>query len=271
VDNELEVIRHQMEEKRASLADKIDALENQVLEIVHETGDQVTNIVQEVKSGVGDVVKTVENVVDDVKSTANTVTEGFEQTVESVKETFNVSDHIRQHPWLALGGAFVAGLAGGYLTGSSSERSSDRWSGSWGSRGWTEPSVSTYTPPPEAPPARAEREEEPARYQQPESDSTWSVLGDAGQQALNMLKETAIGTLMGVLGQVVSNALPATLKSEASNILRDLTTKLGGKIVDVGDWTAQQGESEQGRSDQQGRAEAGQGGNGAEQGDPWTM
>jgi ElaB/YqjD/DUF883 family membrane-anchored ribosome-binding protein len=270
VDNELEVIRHQMEEKRASLADKIDALENQVLEIVHETGDQVTNIVQEVTSGVSDVVKTVETVVDDVKSTANTMTEGLEQTVESVKETFNVSEHIRQHPWLALGGAFVAGLAGGYLTGSSSERSSDRWSGSGGSRGWSEPSLSTFTPPAPAPAPRVEQEQEPARDQQPESDSTWSVFGDAGKQALDLLKETAIGTLMGVLGQVVSNALPATLKSDASNILRDLTTKLGGRIVDVGEWTEQQGESEHCRSEQQGRAEAGQGANGAEPGGPRT-
>jgi ElaB/YqjD/DUF883 family membrane-anchored ribosome-binding protein len=260
VDNELEVIRHQMEEKRASLAEKIDALENQVLEIVHETGDQVTDIVQEVKSGVGEVVKTFGTVVDDVKSTANTVTEGLEQTVESVKETFNVSDHIRQHPWLALGGAFVAGLAGGYLTGSSSERSSERWSGSGGSRGWSEPSLSAFTPPPAPAPApRVEQEQEPARDQQPESDSSWSVLGDAGKQALDLLKETAIGTLMGVLGQVVTNALPATLKSDASNILRDLTTKLGGKIVDVGEWT-----------EQQGRAEACQGANGAESGGPRT-
>jgi ElaB/YqjD/DUF883 family membrane-anchored ribosome-binding protein len=261
VDNELEVIRHQMEEKRASLAEKIDALENQVLDIVHETGDQVTNIVEEVKSGVGEVVNevksTVETVVGDVKSTANTLTEGVEKTVESVKETFNVSDHIRQHPWLALGGAFAVGVAGGYLTGGSSERRSGAWQG----QGWTEPSLSTFATRAEEP-----REPEPPRYQEPESgESAWSVLGDAGKQALEKLKEAAIGTLMGVLGQVVVNALPATLKSDASNIVRDLTTKLGGKVIDVSEWM-------EGNRTEQNR-ESDSGGNGAEAGgarDPWA-
>jgi ElaB/YqjD/DUF883 family membrane-anchored ribosome-binding protein len=264
VDNELEVIRHQMEEKRASLAEKIDALENQVLDIVHETGDQVTNIVEEVKSGVGEVVNevksTVETVVGDVKSTANTLTEGVEKTVESVKETFNVSDHIRQHPWMALSGAFAVGVAGGYLTGGSSERRSEGWQG----QGWTEPSLSTL--PPRAEQVR-EPEPEPARDQELESaESTWSLLGDAGKQALDKLKEAAIGTLMGVLGQVVVNALPATLKSDASNIVRDLTTKLGGKVIDVGEWL------ERDRTEQN-RPETGSGGNGAEAGgdrDPWA-
>jgi ElaB/YqjD/DUF883 family membrane-anchored ribosome-binding protein len=262
VDNELEVIRHQMEEKRASLAEKIDALENQVLDIVHETGDQVTNIVEEVKSGVGEVVNevksTVETVVSDVKSTANTLTEGVENTVESVKETFNVSDHIRQHPWLALGGAFAVGVVGGYLTGGSSERRSEGRQG----QGWTEPSLSTFAPRSEEP-----REPEPARSPAAESgESAWSVLGDAGKQALDKLKEAAIGTLMGVLGQVVVNALPATLKSDASNIVRDLTTKLGGKVIDVGEWL-------EGDRTEQNRPESGSGGNGAEPGgarDPWA-
>jgi ElaB/YqjD/DUF883 family membrane-anchored ribosome-binding protein len=219
VDNELEVIHHEMEKKRASLSDKIDALENQVLNIVHETGDQVSDIVQEVKS-------TVETVVEDVKSTANTVTEGVEKTVESVKETLNVSEHIRRHPWLAVGGAFTAGVVSGYLSGGSEERSSTAGAG------WTEPSLSTM-PPPEAPSPRFEQAREQARYEEPaQEESAWNVLGEASEKALDMVKGFAIGSLMSVLGHVVNNALPAELRSDASNILHDLTTKLGGRIMD---------------------------------------
>jgi ElaB/YqjD/DUF883 family membrane-anchored ribosome-binding protein len=250
VDNELEVIRHQMEQKRASLADKIDLLQDEALKIVHETTDQVANIVDEVKT-------TVETVVDDVKSTATSVTEGVEKTVETVKETLNVSDHIRRRPWLALGGAFAVGVVGGYLTGTPSRRWSD-WSAG---QGWTEPSVSTAAPP-EAPPSRFEAPPEPARYREPESsESTWSVLGEAGKEAVGKLKEVAIGTLMGVLGQVVLNALPDALRSDASNIMRDLTTKLGGRTVDVSEWLNQMGGSEQDRTSQQ-HAETSRGGNG---------
>ena len=105
MDNELEVIRHQMEEKRASLADKLDALENQVIGKVQDTTAEVTNIVHEVKESVTEVVQ-------GVKSTVDSVTEGVQDTVESVKDTFDFREHIRRNPWLGGRGAVAAGFAG---------------------------------------------------------------------------------------------------------------------------------------------------------------
>ena len=92
MDNELEVIRHQMEEKRASLAEKLDALESQVLETVHEATSEVSHIVQEVKSTVDSVTEGVQETVVTVKET---LTEGVQETVETVKQTLNLNDHIR--------------------------------------------------------------------------------------------------------------------------------------------------------------------------------
>jgi len=231
VDNELEVIRHQMEEKRASLADKLDALENQVIDQVHDTTKEVTNIVHEVKEGISDVVQevksTVGTVVEDVKSTAESVTDGVKETVESVKDTFDFREHIRRHPWLSLGGAFAAGFAGAYLFAPSSRTSR---TGSWQPHPAAPESLSDLSAP--------RREETPSRPEPAPkqggstTDHLLSVLGETGTQALTKVKELAVGTLMGLLGEVIANSLPANLKSEASNLMNDLTTKLGGKIID---------------------------------------
>jgi ElaB/YqjD/DUF883 family membrane-anchored ribosome-binding protein len=228
VDNELEVIRHQMEAKRASLADKLDTLENDVLGTVHAATSAATGVVQEVKA-------TVETVVEDVKSAAGSVAEGVQGTVESVKETLDFRGHIRKHPWLAMGGAFAAGFAGAFLLGGSRPRSrTSRWArSSWdalSSHGETatsrpEPARSDFRPEPE----RAAAREAPSA-----GESSLSVIGEAGMEALHKVKGLAVGALMGVLGEVVTRSLPEALKSETSNVLRDLTTRLGGKVLDTG-------------------------------------
>jgi len=218
VDNELEVIRHQMEEKRLSLADKLDALENQVIGTVQETTQEVTNIVREVKEGVTDVVH-------DVKSSFDSVTEGVQETVASVKETLDFREHIRQHPWLSLGGAVAAGFAGAYLL-----RPSSRTERTWSAPPYPMRAAGTM---PSSLSDLAAPQPEPAKQQEESTtDHVLSVLGETGTKALTKVKELAIGSLMGVLGQVVVNALPATFKSEASNLLNDLTTKLGGRRID---------------------------------------
>jgi hypothetical protein len=63
VDNELEVIRDEMEQTRASLADKLGALEEQVRETVSGATEAVSSTVE----GVKDVVSTVSDTVDSVK------------------------------------------------------------------------------------------------------------------------------------------------------------------------------------------------------------
>jgi ElaB/YqjD/DUF883 family membrane-anchored ribosome-binding protein len=197
VDNELEVIRHQMEEKRASLAEKLDVLEDQVLGMVHEA-----------TSAVSGTVRDVTGAVDSVK-------ENIHETVESIKETFNFSDKIRQHPWLAIGGGFAAGFAGALLLGSSSRK-------------------------PVPPRQFAPRKETngfasgPARtpvtdHQPAASSEPASPLATAASEALHTIKGMAVGTLLGVLTELVGDMVPATLKPEVEKLFGDLNTHLGGK------------------------------------------
>lgn len=87
MDDELEVIRGQMEETRASLATKIDALETQL-------GDKVEGATEAV---------------------ANTV-ETVQEAVTTVKDSLDLSKHVERHPWLMMGGAVAVGyLAGTFL------------------------------------------------------------------------------------------------------------------------------------------------------------
>jgi len=221
VDNELEVIRHQMEEKRASLADKLETLESRVMETVQGATSEVSHIVDEVKSTVDSVTEGVQNTVETVKET---LTEGVQETVETVKQTLNVSDHIRHHPWMAVGGAVAAGFAGGYLLGP--PKSSN---GAWNSHRLEEAAAPAWSPP------ASRFTETPASSAA--SESTFgpavSAMEDAGMEALKKVRELAIGTLMGVLGQVAANSLPPFLKEEASKLVTDLTTRLGGKVIDL--------------------------------------
>jgi len=207
VDNELEVIRHQMEAKRASLSDKLDALENQVLDTAQEATSAVNQIAK-------DVTEVVDNVTGDIQ-----------ETVQSVKDAFDIGEKIRQNPWASLAGAFAVGFAGAYLTGSS-KRSEHTHSG------LHFPRTNGFTPPAE--PARAftpEPAKEPAKESSDTSSGLASLFGTVGTEALNKIKGLAVGTLMGVLAEAVVNAVPTSLKSEVTTMMTDLNTHLGGKAL----------------------------------------
>jgi len=220
VDNELEVIRHQMEEKRASLADKLDALESQVLGTVHDATSAVSHTVR-------DVTEVVDTVKDNIQETVAAVKDNIHETVESVKETFNVSDKIRQHPWIALGGGFAAGFAGAMLLESSPRtRRVPRAS-------YRRPE--TFAPPPE--PVRA-AETQPRASET--SSGLTSQLGTAATEALNKIKGMAVGTLMGVLSEVVSEWIPTSLKPEVEGLFSNLNTHLGGKQLYKPDFSTSQ-------------------------------
>jgi ElaB/YqjD/DUF883 family membrane-anchored ribosome-binding protein len=85
-EQELEVIRGQMEETRSSLAGKLEALERTVIKPVETATHAVANTV-----------------------------EAAQEAVTTVKETFDFRHHIQHHPWLAMGGAVLVGFIGGRL------------------------------------------------------------------------------------------------------------------------------------------------------------
>jgi ElaB/YqjD/DUF883 family membrane-anchored ribosome-binding protein len=195
VDNELEVIRNRMEEKRASLAEKLGALEDEVLDTVHQATAAVSSTVH-------NVTEAVENVKDAV-----------EETVESVKDSLDFRDAIRQHPWTAVGVSFAAGVAGGMLLEIPSPQEAFSRLASPQTNGYPSEASSRAS----------------GNGASSTSSALTSSLGSAGAEALQTLKGMAIGTLMGVLSKVASDVVPASMKGDVNTLFDDLNNRLGGK------------------------------------------
>jgi len=189
VDSELEVIHHQMEEKRASLAEKLDVLENQVIGTVQ------------------DATATVANTVEDVKSAVDNVTESVQGAVQSVKESLDIGEHVRRNPWAALGTAFAVGFAGAWLLGPSSGSKSS--SSSFGSLG----TGSTPTPTPAA----------------SNGHGSSSASDGPLTHILEGVQGLAVGALMQVVTEVATESVPDAIRSDVSKWLDEITTSLGGK------------------------------------------
>jgi ElaB/YqjD/DUF883 family membrane-anchored ribosome-binding protein len=220
MDHEAEVIHEQMEGTRASLADKLEKLEEKVMGTIESTTTSVTNTV-------ASVTETVENVKDAVEGTVETVRESVAETVESVKHTFDFPTHVRNHPWLMFGGSMVAGFAAGQVLDYMMPR-----------RGWSAPaavpSLSTLAAetngsqqayrPPEIPPAPP-----PVRQ---ETGPSWlgSLLGLFAPE-VEKLKGLAIGAALGAVRDAVKRSATPELGSQLADMIDGITTKLGGQVV----------------------------------------
>jgi hypothetical protein len=74
------IIRNQMEITRRRMSQKLDMLEEHVLDTVHSAG-----------------------------STVNATAETVQDVVQSVGRAFDVEQHYRRHPWLFIGGSIALG------------------------------------------------------------------------------------------------------------------------------------------------------------------
>jgi ElaB/YqjD/DUF883 family membrane-anchored ribosome-binding protein len=208
---EPDVIRHQIDETRESLTEKLETLEGQVKGVV----GTVTETIETVRSTVED---TVESVKSGVESTVNSVKETLNETVDSVKETFDVPRQVERHPWAALGCSFLAGMASGYVvSGMRSGRSSLRY----GIPG-IEQVVPGYQPARPAAPAAREYAERP---------SFLSTLLEPFAGEMNKIKQTAIGALVGVGRDLLKQSLPESLSANVTEIMDDVARRMGGEPV----------------------------------------
>ena len=91
MDDTTEVMRQQIVETRSELSEKLVSLEQQVSDTVQTTGTAVNATVGA------------------VQDTVQTVTGAVESALQSVSDALNVRQHIKQHPWLVLGGSVVLG------------------------------------------------------------------------------------------------------------------------------------------------------------------
>jgi len=212
---EPEVIRQQMEETRASLTEKLETLEQQVVDTVQGT----TTAVQE----------TVASVKDAVQETMQSVKGSVEGTVESVKDAFDLRRQTEQHPWLMVGGAAAAGYVAAHLLNRLSLPAAAPS---------TQPvlppttnGMGMYTPTPSAPRETSERKEWPEQRQERQEPSFLSEVGQTFDTELTKLKGLAIGTLLGVVRDLLARSVPEKVGPQLGEVVDSITTKLGGQPI----------------------------------------
>jgi ElaB/YqjD/DUF883 family membrane-anchored ribosome-binding protein len=206
-------IRKQIEETRSSLAEKLETLEHEVKETVCGASSAV--------------VGTVETVKQTLASTVESVRDTVQGTVESVKQTFDVRVQVEAHPWAMFGGSIVAGFAAGALI-----PSQDRMARAMSRRGVApaheiprSPSHSYFEPIQEN--TRAWAASSPASR-----GSQWiTQFADRFAPEIDRLKGLAIGSLMGVVRDMVRRNAPEALASELTEVIDNATTKLGGQPI----------------------------------------
>jgi ElaB/YqjD/DUF883 family membrane-anchored ribosome-binding protein len=204
VDHELEVIRDQMDETRASLANKLEALESQVRDTVQSATDTVASAVDGAKE-----------VVSSVSEGAKQVVEKVSETVESVKESLSVNHYVEQYPWASLGVAVAAGFVAAQLLprSTSGRRAQEPPLGAGGYFTGGQPSPA-----------------EPARRE--ESSGLGNALEGIAKTAVTTVEQLAVGTLMSVVKDLVTSSLPKEWQGDLKRAVDDITTRLGGKVME---------------------------------------
>lgn len=190
MDPKTDVIRQQIDETRGSLTDKLETLEGQV------------------KEGLRSVTSTVEHISDTVKTRV-------EETVDSVKRTFDLSGHVRRHPYGMTGGAMLLGAALGWAFG-----------------GRRRPG-GTYYPVPAPMPHRA-YEEPPHAAPHMAEESRPGVLSSLLQPVaaeFDQIKGAAIGAFLGLVRDAAVRSVPPSLAPKVEEILNNITRRAGGEVV----------------------------------------
>jgi len=223
MDEQPEVIQQQMEDTRAALVEKLEALEDQVAETVNSTSHAVqdtttavTDTVESVRDTVenvsGKVQETVADLTDKVHDAMATVTDKFQQTVQSVSDAFDLRLQVERHPWLVVGGAVVVGFTGASIL-----------------NGLTRRTQAPPAPPPQ--PAYAASSPPPRAEAPPNGQPAASPLPDWLRDELGRLRGLAIGSLMSVVRDLARQAMPGPIGQRLAEEVDVITGKLGAETI----------------------------------------
>jgi ElaB/YqjD/DUF883 family membrane-anchored ribosome-binding protein len=219
MDQTPEVIRQQMHATRASLTDKLEALENKVVGTVEGATTAVSDTVNCVKEAVQDTVQSVKGSVRD--------------TVDTVKESVNIAHHVERHPWLMFGASVATGYIGGALlfNAAPSRRSARgvRHPEDWGqgfARMGGAASGESYV----AHQGNGHRRESTRAEAKPDTGFLSGLTERFGPE-IDKLKSMAIGTLFGFGRELLARSVPGPISSQLNNLVDDVTRKLGGEPV----------------------------------------
>lgn len=210
MENESEMIRQQMDETRTAMTDKIETLEHQVVDTVQAASTAVSETVGSVKEMVHDSLQTVKDSVHD--------------TVDSVKDTFDLPSHVNRRPWTMVAGAAAIGYLGAFLLSGNKRREARSE--------YVAPAARARTPVSRNGPSKGR--DTSASDTGPGADkSSWvSDLGDKFHDEISQLEVLAVGALLGLVRDIVTEAVPENMEHQVEEIIDGITVKLGGKPLD---------------------------------------
>jgi len=214
-----------MEATRADLANKLETLEQQVMDTVSGTTAAVS--------------ETVESVKEAVQETVNAVKGTVHESVASVRNAFDVSLQIDRHPWFFVAGSVALGFFSGVLM--EKPRRGTR-SSSFGQHRYSSFPTSGVASGPSTGRMSEGVSGDGTRSSFAGTTEGWSAPGLLGSLAsefsteLNKLKSLAVGAGLGLVRDAVAQAVPEGLKPRVSEVMDSLTTKLGGDVVNGPLW-----------------------------------
>jgi hypothetical protein len=221
MDQESEKIRQQMEETRASLSDKLETLEEQVVGTVQQATCAVTETVENVKEAVQDTVETVKGSVSD--------------TVETVRETFDLGRQVERHPCAMFFGSIAVGFVAGYFLDRSQRRPRGPLKGNGHGPTGPSPLAAILARDGGKPEGRrylpSFREENVSPSAAPAEHSWLERISDQFAPEINKLKGLAIGSLVGLVRETVTSSMNQEIATHLREIIDSMTTKLGGHPV----------------------------------------
>jgi len=218
-----------MEVQRASLAEKLETLENKIVETVHGAREAVAETVQSVRES--------------VQSSVDTVKDSVQSSVETVRETLDIKRQVDHHPWAMFGGSVALGFAAGWLLNRlTNEHGPAR---SWGygpasypgagssaassfagrSRESSRPATSFTGAP------TSSASSPPAAEARPHQESWVDQLSQNFAPEIQKVKGLAIAAVAGVVRDLVAQSIPEQMRPQLNEMMDNITTKLGGEPV----------------------------------------
>jgi len=220
-----------MQDTRTALTEKLEALEQHVVETVQNTTNTVTETVQSVKEAVQDTVGTVKNTVE---QTVDTVTDTMHQTVTSVKDALDLPGHVERHPWLMMLGSVAVGFVGGKLLTKATHGLGGHGGRSWNASSFTDTMAEAAVPADSGHHNGAHKSTNGASKSESSETSSLgegllSGLAEAYHEELDKLKSLGISAVTGVVRDLVKQSVPGEIGTRLTDWMNGLTEKMGGK------------------------------------------
>jgi ElaB/YqjD/DUF883 family membrane-anchored ribosome-binding protein len=246
LEQSIEETRQDIEDKRASMSEKLELLEERVRDTLEETRSAVEGIVENVKETVDETVGAVKETVEGARSTVDNLVENVKGTMDDtatmVKRSFDLNYQIEQRPWLMVGGAVLVG----YFLGSWMYRGSSYRRG-YSEREYSSDDNNTLYTAPISDGASFDDLEESGDTQKNRDTSNayrasvksashtksrpWSNFLGPFQEEWDALKGVALGTLMGTLRTMVRQNMP-TVAPKLEQAINSASAKLGAEPID---------------------------------------